>query len=261
MQLENKESLNLKMPSRPTIYREYKPDRALSALVNCFWFYDIGDGADHSFHRVIPDNCVDFLFDFSDDTHGGKILGTGMMTKPVFSSKQRLLGVRFNPEHAYQAFKLPLHQITDFTYELNDISDSWGDLKQVFDRPFSESSLQIISQQLKNCWKNQPTDPRVGQAIKLMSLKDPQISISDVAAEVGVTRQHLVRLFDKFVGISPKKFAKINRVQKIVETVKNSAAPSWVNTALDHGFFDQAHLIKDFKDVTGLSPRAYLLEI
>ena len=76
------------------------------------------------------------------------------------------------------------------------------------------------------------------------------------------TRDEMIELdelwgFRAQVGLTPKRFARVRRLQRLVGRVHGKAAVDWAEAAATHGYFDQAHLINDFRELTGLTPAAY----
>ncbi|MDQ3998075.1 MAG: helix-turn-helix domain-containing protein, partial [Gemmatimonadota bacterium] len=84
------------------------------------------------------------------------------------------------------------------------------------------------------------------------------LSIRALAAELGVTRQHLARSFAQHVGLSPKMLARIVRTRGVVDRARAAADVDWSSVALDAGYYDQSHLIAEVKKLTGLPPAAWL---
>jgi AraC-like DNA-binding protein len=76
-----------------------------------------------------------------------------------------------------------------------------------------------------------------------------------------VTRQHLARRFSQLVGVSPKTFARVVRLGRVIERVRAmpaGGAINWSALALDVGYYDQAHLVDEFRELTGVTPAAWL---
>ncbi|MFI4955378.1 MAG: helix-turn-helix domain-containing protein, partial [Gammaproteobacteria bacterium] len=82
------------------------------------------------------------------------------------------------------------------------------------------------------------------------------IKISHVADELGVTRQYLSRLSRMHLGLDPKTFCRMLRMQQLLKSLKWDQLQkiNWSTTALDYGFYDQSHLINDCKDIVGFTP-------
>jgi AraC-like DNA-binding protein len=104
-------------------------------------------------------------------------------------------------------------------------------------------------------------DPRIAQASQLVEriLQEPGIrTVDDLASRAGVAKRNLQRLFQEYVGVSPKWVIRRYRLHELVETLNSGSMPDWPQLALDLGYFDQAHLINDFKSIIGVSPMQYL---
>jgi AraC-like DNA-binding protein len=77
----------------------------------------------------------------------------------------------------------------------------------------------------------------------------------------GIHIRSLQRLFDQYVGVSPKWVIKIARIQHAAETVDLRQAQNWTKLSADLGYHDQAHFIKDFKSIVGQTPEAYAKKV
>ena len=84
-----------------------------------------------------------------------------------------------------------------------------------------------------------------------------QRRMSEVALDLGIHRRSLERLFWEHVGISPGSYARIHRITKAARLIGGPNGPNALDFALDHGFYDQAHFNRDFKEIVGLSPSEY----
>jgi AraC-like DNA-binding protein len=87
---------------------------------------------------------------------------------------------------------------------------------------------------------------------------DPVRPIADVAAEVGVSHGHLDREFTRIVGLSPRRLARLLRVERLLAAIGPDAPVAWADLAADLGWTDQSHLIRDFRRHTSTTPSAYL---
>jgi cytochrome c553/AraC-like DNA-binding protein len=85
--------------------------------------------------------------------------------------------------------------------------------------------------------------------------------MSSVAASLGVSDRHLRRVFREAIGMSPKQFARLARFRQALRAARNESRPGWAGIAATAGYFDQAHLIADFRAIAGVAPRALLSEL
>jgi transcriptional regulator GlxA family with amidase domain len=81
--------------------------------------------------------------------------------------------------------------------------------------------------------------------------------IEQLAARLGVSRQHMAAQFRDKVGLSPKLYARIRRFRRATAALKTTPAPDWAQLALDCGYFDQSHLIHDFQEFAGSAPERF----
>ena len=82
-----------------------------------------------------------------------------------------------------------------------------------------------------------------------------------VADHLGTSERHFRRVFRETVGVSPKTYARLRRFRRAVALARRAAAPDWAAIAADVGYYDQAHLIADFRAIGGATPRALLAEL
>jgi AraC-like DNA-binding protein len=85
--------------------------------------------------------------------------------------------------------------------------------------------------------------------------------VSAVAADLGVSERHLRRVFRETVGVSPKAFAKLTRFHRALRAAREDGHVSWASIAAGAGYYDQAHLIAEFRAIAGVTPRALLAEL
>jgi AraC-like DNA-binding protein len=86
-------------------------------------------------------------------------------------------------------------------------------------------------------------------------------SVEAVAAELRVSERHLRRLFHDTVGVSPKTFARLARFRRALRAARRSDRASWASIATQVGYYDQAHLITDFRRIAGATPPELLDEL
>ncbi len=113
---------------------------------------------------------------------------------------------------------------------------------------------QLLSQRLGT---ERPDLQRCERAVALIEV-DPARPIADLAAEVGWSHAHLVRRFTTTVGLGPRRLAAILRTRRLLDALDIYADVPWSEVAVRHGWYDQSHLIRDFKRHTGVTPSAYV---
>jgi AraC-like DNA-binding protein len=86
-------------------------------------------------------------------------------------------------------------------------------------------------------------------------------NVKAVAVDLGVSERHLRRVFREAVGVSPKAFAKLTRFHRALRAAHEDGRANWSSIAAATGYYDQAHLIAEFRAITGVTPRALLGEL
>jgi AraC-like DNA-binding protein len=124
--------------------------------------------------------------------------------------------------------------------------------------PNPEAMLDLVIEQLTEGLDLEvPGLDRCERAIAMLE-EDPARPIADIAAAVGVSHGHLDREFTRIVGLSPRRLARLLRVERLLETVDIDAEVGWADLAADLGWADQSHMIRDIKRHTGSPPSAYV---
>jgi AraC-like DNA-binding protein len=252
-------------PARPDgAYREHAPPTSLEEYVECFWSRAESGGAAEvpRSHRVLPDGCADIVLAFHGGTPTAAVVGT--MTRPLVvrdSASVSYLGVRFRPGVAGVLFGMPASELTDARPVLGDV---WPHTNVLNDALAvagdTNTRIRVLSAEIARRLLAAPaaTPATVCAAAARIAATRGRVSIRVLANELGVTRQHLARVFARHVGISPKMLARIVRARAVVDRACYAIAVDWSSMALDAGYYDQSHLIAEVKELTGLSPGAWL---
>jgi AraC-like DNA-binding protein len=229
-------------------YREIAPSSALRPWVECFWTRT--DDAPSGPHRVLPDGCADLVFDLSI----GEGAAVGTMTKPLVlppGGPSEFLGVRFRPGRAAAFLRLPLAEITDARVPLGAIWKNWSD--GALELPPPRLLALLETELLRRL--DPGRDRRVDAAVEQIVASGGTLRIEPLANDIGISRQHLARQFLHHVGMSPKTFARVMRFRRVADSVTPGA--DWADVALEYGFYDQSHLIAEFRELAGTTPNAF----
>jgi AraC-like DNA-binding protein len=95
---------------------------------------------------------------------------------------------------------------------------------------------------------------RVDWALARIEERRGLLDVGSLAQELGYSHKHLIALFHDQVGIPPKLLARLVRFERAMRAARAGGAIGWADLALAHGYFDQAHLARDVKRFTGLTP-------
>ncbi len=177
------------------------------------------------------------------------------------ADQRRGLSVTFTPGGAAAFFGLPLGEVTG---QLVGLAELWGRdgsvlrdrLLELADprRQAAELEEVLASRLLRSLAGPPGHGPAMRHAADELSRGR---RVGDVAGELGLSPRTFTRRFRACTGLTPKRFARIHRLQRLLATVEPGGPADWAALAAAHGFCDQAHLIDDFRELTGVTPGAY----
>lgn len=174
------------------------------------------------------------------------------------SGVARAVVVHFKPGWSPQLLGVPAITLTDRIVPLADV---WGRTGATLSDELLatvevDDMLGLLSRTLDA--RGQREEPAsaslVRRAVRL--LEEGEGRVERLAERLGVTARHLRRAFAESVGIGPKEFARTVRLSRAVKMATSSI--DWARIASDAGYYDQAHLIRDFRELVGLTPGTFL---
>jgi methylphosphotriester-DNA--protein-cysteine methyltransferase len=175
------------------------------------------------------------------------------------SADEEVLAVRFTPAGARTFFHLDFDELTDRHLALEDLGRPWRELaRRVIDAPTVAARLRHIEQALLRqlpSLAHRRTHTTAALALLHASTEPPRIAA--VAQQLGLSTRHLERTFRREVGLTPKHYARLVRFRRMLAAL-DRADPRWADLAADSGYSDQPHLVREFRELTGLAPRACL---
>lgn len=259
------------MPAASDPYVEHPPAPALRSYVECYWIRSpaLPVGA-AEVYRVLPDGCLDIVFTFGDpwarqgSQHHARSVVVGTMTRPLLVESGgwvEFLGVRFRPGQARRFLQLPAAEVTDSSADLAGV---WGrrgrELEErLLASPGTRQRLRVLETELlRRLASDGQGDARVDAAVEMALRRGGVVSVEELSAACNLTRQNLARTFRDYVGIPPKLFCRVLRFQALLRHIRGRAPAGWATLAAALGYYDQAHLIADFKEFAGLTPTALL---
>lgn len=195
--------------------------------------------------RVVPDACSDIIVYNGGDT---VLVGPTMkVALPRLATGAHLRGLRFRTEALFVALGLPGEEIRDLTLPLAAVLP---------DRDARRVTEAVWTGRFPEALRPRPLDARVRRAVRRLS---SGAGVAAVAGEIDVTERHLRRLLLTHTGIGPKAVGRVGRFQRFLREAETR--PSSLGTlAAEAGYADQAHLSREVRELTGLTPVALLDE-
>lgn len=174
--------------------------------------------------------------------------------------KGQVFGVKFRPGAFYPFLRSPISQLTDTEIGLEDAFgiDSSALEQAIFAQPGQEQQMEVVEQFLRS---RQPerdvTLEEINRLVEGITADRTITKVDDVVCRFSLGKRTLQRLFSQYVGVSPKWVIKRYRLQEAADKLAGDTKADWSRMALDLGYFDQAHFIKDFKRIVGRTPGEY----
>jgi len=172
-----------------------------------------------------------------------------------------LVGVRLRAGGAWPFLGIPLCEFTNqvveletiFGREINDLRDQLGEA------PDDDSRFALLELWLSHRARSRTQPTRsVSYMLRAIDGGLGAVRIGKIASTIGISHKHLLREFDRCVGLPPKLFARLCAFQRVIRSVGHKAEVNWAGTAATCGYHDQAHLIHEFRAFSGLTPLDYL---
>ncbi len=250
-------------------YREYHPRKCLQASVACFWSLSSeGSPTESLSYRILPDGCVDIIFDHTQPQAGAVV--TGAMSSCLTGKLEGhidLLGVRFRPGGAFPILKSPLIALKNTSVPLAHLAVPVPDWLEEDPRRIGVASKRInileswLTRELQSVLCESASHAAVARGVSAILWSGGTIKSRELAQRAGCSSRHLQRVFDERVGSSPKQLCRIVRLLHVLERRNMEPYDSWAALSYECGFADQSHLVNEFNSITGLTPLAYVSSI
>lgn len=252
-------------------YREIQPAAALAGHIECYWMLQSnGSAANLPSQRILPDGCVEMIVNFAEPFAQRNAAGAferqplhfvvGQMQAPVEikpTGSVKGLGIRFHPAGARKILGIPMQELSGRMVPLEALQHDLVDaVRSACGAGETRERLRIIEAALlKRAAQGSDADPAVWGALKRLLETDGCVMIEELTAQAGVSRRQLERKFQDWVGLTPKVLGRILRFQRVFKALESGAA-NWAEVAADCGYYDQSHLIRDFRQFAGECPSA-----
>lgn len=254
----------------------YFPQGILNNYVQMFWAWDHYHPP-HTQERILPQGAMELTINLSSDgfniaypknpnmtQHIDGMLLAGARTEYFVIDTAHptdLLSVFFKIGATSAIFNLPANELTNQHISLEDL---WGqkaiDLyEQLWESPNHQTRFRLIEQALLNQLQEMQRQHRAVQyalqVFQQTATMNP--SVASVADEIGLSQTRFIHVFRQNVGLTPKKFTRLQRFQQALHLSVQTIDPDWADIAFQCGYFDQSHLINEFRALGGITPTSY----
>ncbi len=250
--------LNPKAGKKRFRLARHAPAAPVDFFVEHYWMvsWDLSGQAPYV-QEILPYPGVHLVFE--KDKSGIFGVTTGKFSR-LLENKGQALGVRFKPGGFYPFVKLPVSRFTDHSIAVEDIFGVEG--KRLAEAILSlETEAQRVERVDDFLQRRLPEPDElaalVNQIVGWISANQSVTKVDAVVSQFNLSKRSLQRLFSQYVGVSPKWVIKRSRLQEAAARMVNGDVVDWPGLAVELGYFDQAHFIKEFKAIVGTSPTEY----
>lgn len=241
----------------------YHPSSDLALYVEHFWAvrWDLRGVAPHR-AETLPHPSVHLIFQHPD---GGRISGVarGKFSR-VLEGVGGAFAAKFRPGGFHPFSDRPVVAFANTTDPLGVV---WGPDGDALEQAVLASTdnlgrIALVEDFLRaRCPAADDNVALIGAIVDAIAADRAILKVDDIAARFGLSVRRMQRLFAQYVGANPKWVIQRYRLHEAAETIHRDASTSQSMLAIDLGYTDQAHFVRDFKALVGLSPAAYAQQV
>lgn len=240
-------------------FQRFAPPVQLRPWVQCYWIARQDRLPEASVSETVyPDGGTTLIFNFTNDYPDITFFATQTVGKMIFHGSVNRMGIRFHPGGAFQLLGLGMPDIIGSALSAEDLAmhsllqlrDQLAELTHVSQR------LTLIDQWLLDqVKKNNAATGLIQQLLpQLILTRQPLEQLSE---HLPISRRQLERKFQLEVGCSPNQLKQLHRVKIARTLISQRPEQSLTDIGQDAGFYDQAHFIRHFHNITGQTPGEY----
>ena len=249
----------------------HTPAPPLARFVERIWYFE--SALSHHRERILPSGTMQVLINLHEDElrayHGGPddppLVSRGAAVSGPYArpfaidtaEQRRIAGITFRPGGAAPFLPLPCLEVREQHVALGDVWGTDGAVlrERLLEADSGPAVLATLETVLREWWAR-GSMPGEGILASIDALDRGQ-PVADVLDAIGMGHGRFVRGFRAAVGLTPKRFARIRRFRRVLAAVSTGQPAPWAEMAVACGYYDQAHLIRDFRELGGMRPSAY----
>jgi AraC-like DNA-binding protein len=263
-------------PAPPSVVTiTHRPAAPLASFVDLFW-YRRGPQPDSRRNRALPTGKVDLVFDLDD--HGLRVFADDLLRAAtsargaiVHGPQSRyfvldahrdvhVLGVHFHPGAGALLLGVPARALADRHVALEDLwSGAARDLRErLLEAATPAAMFALLERELLDRMHKVPrVNPAISFALRGIRTAPAEVRVGALQEATGYSSRRFLALFADSVGLTPKVYGRIQRLKGLVEAAAALPRPDWAELACAHGYYDQSHLAREFRELSGVTPAQY----
>jgi AraC-like DNA-binding protein len=258
------------------LYRTYVPPPPLDAFIDNLWYWE-GSDPGYAKDAILASNSVallinlryDELSSFTGDGYADEntlrgigFSGTHARPFAIKAHQPHMMGMQFKPGGTWPFLKPGGDALHDRHLSLEDV---WprGEAERLHQRlvqaPAPDDKFAILlGAFIARAPRDFALDPAVSTALACFARAPHRASVAGAAKRAEVSHKTLIRLFRETVGMTPKLFLRVTRFQRVIADLHARRTIGWGDVVEQHGYYDQSHFIRDFREFSGFSPTGWL---
>ena len=251
-------------------YAEHAPPDALAAVLHCLWtFEDDAPGGEPQ--RIVPDGRCELIVhlgepyrEVGNDAPQPRVLFAGQLTKPLWLESTgpcAVVSARFRPAAARAFVGYSMRRTTDLRLALDEVVPglAWGLAESLARLPAMEDRALTLARWVGDRVQHAAVrdDLAVRLAAERIEATGGEVDVAELVAASGLGRRQFERRFGEQVGIGPALLASVLRFRRVFDLIEHDSSRPWTDAALAAGYFDQSHLIRDFRRFVGCTPTEF----
>ena len=240
----------------------HAPATDLGFFVECYWLvqWDLR-GQEPYLQENIPHPCVHLVFD------AGKTAIFGVVKKRfsyLLRDKGHVLGIKFRPGGFYTFAQIPVSNFTDRVCPIGEIFDvNAGALEAEILGQADEGKRVALAETFLRAHlpERDETIVQINRIVDCIIDDRTLTKVENLVDRFNLSKRALQRLFSQYIGVGPKWVIQRYRLHEAAEQLAAGAEFDWPQMAIELGYTDQAHFIKDFKSMVGKTPADYARNI
>jgi AraC-like DNA-binding protein len=176
------------------------------------------------------------------------------------SQSTAVVGVVFRPGTGRMFFPIAAHELHNTDIALSELCPGEADrlLNDVCSGRDVDEQFTMLERHLNQKLANAaPIHPAVRYAVEELSREGGVRGVGKIQRDSGLSHTRFIHVFREHVGLTPKLFCRVRRFSALLDQIKKGMPVNWAELAADCGYFDQAHLIRDFRVFAGMTPLEY----
>ena len=232
------------------------PGPPLSAFVELFWLYE--SAVAHPAERLMPTGSMELIVTLRAPKRELLLAGPYSRAALLDTSQPSLvLGAHFRPGGAFPFLNMPAGELHNLDVTLEDL---WGAgtacllYERLVAAPTPDAKFDVLERTMIAHASTLERKGAVPWAVRQLK----RSSVAEVTHEIGMSNRGFIEAFRRETGYTPKVFARVQRFQRLLRRIHGRDDVDWSDAALACGYYDQSHLIRDFRAFADMSPSQYL---